>query len=154
MLSPLCILHLTKSTHWSLEAFLLMRPLFFPFSIIFLNVPPHMHAMTFHLHFLLFSIICIIKCVKMSFFLSKSFAIACANFISHNNQNEHPLGFFCPSFSLEYMSHQPWSYKALYGVLTKDVTQPSPLGEHHPRCSIITITTKMLLEKHTVDGAL
>ena len=76
-----------KLTNWSSEAFLWMRPLFSSFHIIFLQFPPHRQPATFHLPFLLISIIFINKCAKISFFLSKALAIAFANFLSHNKPN-------------------------------------------------------------------
>ena len=40
--------------------------------------------------------------------LSKTLAIAFANFLIHNKLNQDPLGCFHPPFNLEYMSHHPW----------------------------------------------
>ena len=57
-----------KVTHWSSEALLWMRPLFSSFSIIFLHFTPHMKPVTFHLLFLLISIISINKCAKNDIF--------------------------------------------------------------------------------------
>ena len=77
---------LTNGTNWSSKSFLLMRPLFFQFPLFSLIFPPHMQPVTFHLNFLLISIISINKLTKMSFFLSKP----STNFLSNNKSNEHP----------------------------------------------------------------
>ena len=63
-------------TNWLSEAFLSIKPLFSSFSIIFLQFPPHIQPMTFHLPFLLFSFIFINKCAKMPFCLFNSFSLA------------------------------------------------------------------------------
>ena len=124
-----------------------MRPLFSSFSIIFLQYPPHMQPVTFHLHFLLISIIFINEIPINASCLSKAFAIAFSIFLSHNKLNQHPLGCFPPLFIFEYVSHQPWPYIFLHGIFTRVVTKPCPLGEHHPRCSMTPITNKIVENK-------
>lgn len=50
---------------------------------------PHMQPVTFHVLFLLISIIFINKCAKMPF---NDLSFAFSNFLSHKQPNEHPLG--------------------------------------------------------------
>jgi len=50
---------------------------------IFHYFSPHMQHVTFHLPFLLISIIFINKCAKIPFFISKVLVISFANFLSH-----------------------------------------------------------------------
>jgi len=137
-----------KLANWSLEAFLCMRPLFSSFSFIFLHFPPYMQPVTFHLLLLLISTIFINKCAKIPFFLFNALAIAFANFLNHKQPNENPLG--CPAH------HSAWNtcpiihgiYIFLHGIFTRAVTEPSPLGEHHPWC-LMTPITNTIVEKKT-----
>jgi len=109
-----------------------------------------MQPVTFYLPFLLISIIFINKCAKIPLCLFNALAIAFANFLSHKHPNEHPLG--CLSY------HSAWNmcpiicgiYIFLHGIFTRAVREPSPLGEHHPRCSMTPIT-KMTTEKRTYN---
>ena len=36
----------------------------------------------------------------------------------------------------------------LHGILTKAITEHSPLGEHHPRCSMTDITNKTVEQQN------
>jgi len=142
-----------KVTNWSSKAFLWMRPLFSSFSIIFLRFPPHMQLVTFHLIFLLISIIFINKCAKMP---HKALAIAFANFLSHKQPNEHPLGCLaqrlawnkCPSHPwLLFLTFITWNFhQGCYRTL--------PLGGHRPRCSITHIPQQHAERIHTTYGYL
>ena len=71
---------------------LILKSFFMDEASIFLHFPPHMQPMTFHLLFLLISIIFINKCAKNAFFPFNALSIAFVNFLSHKQQNEHPLG--------------------------------------------------------------
>ena len=66
--------------------------LFLLISTIFLHFPPHMQPVTFYLPFLLISIIFINRCAKIPLCLFNALALAFANFLSHKQPNEHPLG--------------------------------------------------------------
>ena len=131
-----------EPANWSSEAFLLMRPLLYSFSIIFLQFPSHMQPMTFHLPFLLISIIFINECAKIPFCLLNALLISFVNFLNHKEPNEHPSGCF--------PHHLAWNtcpiicgiYIFLHGIFTRVVTETYPLGEHHPWCSMTPITNK------------
>ena len=87
------------------------------------------------------------KCQLMSFCLSKTFSIAFTNFLSHNKPMNTHTRMSCPPFNLEYVSHNCGLIYILHGIFTRIVTEPSPLGEHHPRCSMTPITNKTIENK-------
>ena len=133
-----------------------MRPLFYSFSIIFLQFPPHMQPVTFHLHFLLISIIFINKCAKIPFFLFNSLANAFANFLSHKQPNEHPLGCLsqhstwnkCPSHLwLLFLTFVTWNFH-------QGCYETPPSGGNRPLCSITPIPQQPAKRRHTAIGAL
>ena len=104
-----------------------MRPLFSSFSIIFLHFPLHMQHMTFHLLFLLISFIFINKCAKIAFFPFNAFA----NFLSHKQPNEHPVGCIsqnstwnkCPIHMwLSFLTFITWNFH-------QDCYKTLPLGD-------------------------
>jgi len=81
-----------------------MRPLFSSVSITFLHFPPNMQPMTFHLLFLLISIIFMNKCAKNAIF---PFQIL-SHFLSHKKPNEHPLGCPTEDFTSNKCPIHPW----------------------------------------------
>jgi len=105
-----------------------MRPLFSSFSIIFLHFPPHMQPVTFHLPFLLISIIFINKCAKIPF---NALAIVFSNFLSHKQPNKHPLGCLSQHSAWNKCPSHPWLFflTLLHEIFTRVVTKPSPLGD-------------------------
>ena len=107
-------LHWAKAMNWSSQAFLLMRPLFSSFSVIFLHFPPHMKPVTFHLPFLLISIIFINKCAKNTFCLFNASASAFANFHSHNKPCEYSHYDVLPNIQLGIRVPWPWLLFFLY----------------------------------------
>ena len=84
-----------------------------------------------------------------TFFLFNSLSIAFANFLSHKQPNEHPLGCLSHHSARNTCHIIRGIYIFLHGIFTKVVTEPSPLGEHHPRCSM-TPTTNKTIEKQNI----
>ena len=106
-----------------------------------------MKLMTFHLPFLLISIIFINKIPFNASCISRCFSIAFANFVSHNKPNEHLLGCFlyylscnmCPMTLVLYFLHE---------FLTSDVIKHSLLRKHCPWCSMTPTTSNTSKNKN------
>ena len=115
---------------------------FYEWGLYFLHFHPRMQPLTLHLLFLLISIIFLNKCAKINFCLFNALTIVFANFLNHKQPNEHPLG--CPTHHLVWNTcpiiHGICIF--LHGIFTRVVTKPSPLGEHHPQCSMTPIMNK------------
>ena len=95
--------------------FLLMKPLFSSIFIIFLQFPPHMQHVTFHVLFIPFSIIFINKIPITSLTFPKLFILPFPISLNHNKPNEHPLGFF-PNIQLGICVPWPWYYLSLLNL--------------------------------------
>jgi len=111
-----------------------------------------MQLVTFHLLFLLISIIFINKCAKTPFY---ALAISFYNFFHHKQPNKFPLGCVAQhstwnvsNSSMVIISYFiTWNFQqGCYKIL--------PLGGHYPRCSITHIPQQPTERRHTAYGAL
>lgn len=84
-----------------------MRPLISSFFIIILHFPCHMKPVTFHIPFLLFSIIFINKC---HFAFPKHFPFPFPISITIINQMNTHVRMFSPTLILDYISHDHGYY--------------------------------------------
>lgn len=95
-------LKLTRGYQLILQSLFINKvSILFIFPYFFLQFPPHMLPVTFHLPFFLFSIIFINKCQIMCLVFSNDFA----NFLLAIINQMKPTRMFCPTFNLEYVSH-------------------------------------------------
>jgi len=107
-----------------------------------------MKTMTFHLPFLLISIIFINKLrIKFPFPIPNIFPFPLPISFSYNKPNVHPLGWFS-QHSTWISAPQPWSYIFfLHEFLTRTIIETSPMGEHHPWCSMTPIKQQTIENK-------